>query len=601
MSPAVRSIRLSLVAYFLVLLALALGAVSYLSYQANARTLRKDQETRAELLRTNLKKAEADEEERFKHELLSQARIISPQVTAQLNVWQRVNAVEAVSTVGGLIGALAPEGQLSVAWIKPYHSRWTRQLWGYSLSRALPTTELQFDEDLLRRDGESGGPEFIQINSGKAVWRSRSLGTAELPFDEADYKDRLDEPRFDYLTLPGHPPLERVILRTPVRIRLPRPPNGDPSRRGGIPLPPPSEPRDPRGSRPYVDIPPMSIFIHCANPTTPRDQKLQELREQFRQDIAALDEGAYLELLTLRDRLLGISLITFTAAVAGVWLLTWMGLAPLRRLSDAVSGVSERDFRLKVDASKLPRELTPIADRLSHTLQQLSNAFEREKRAAADISHELRTPVAALLTTIEVALRKPRSAEDYREVLTDCHETGKQMSQLVERMLALAWVDSGGARVRPTEFDAADLAARCANTIRPIAEARGLTVRTKARGLVSVTADPDKVREILVNLLHNAVEYNRPGGTVEIDVRRDGDEVVLEVSDTGIGVPEEIRGQIFERFFRADPSRQATGLHAGLGLAIVREYAELMGGTITVESTVGVGSTFRLRLPDPAE
>jgi signal transduction histidine kinase len=110
-------------------------------------------------------------------------------------------------------------------------------------------------------------------------------------------------------------------------------------------------------------------------------------------------------------------------------------------------------------------------------------------------------------------------------------------------------------------------------------------------------ADPAKLREVVTNLLHNAIQYNRPDGSVDLSVSRRNGNLEVEVADTGIGISSEARQHIFERFYRADPSRSTDGLHAGLGLAIVKGYVDLMGGTIAVESTEGKGSTFRVRLP----
>ncbi len=114
-----------------------------------------------------------------------------------------------------------------------------------------------------------------------------------------------------------------------------------------------------------------------------------------------------------------------------------------------------------------------------------------------------------------------------------------------------------------------------------------------------VDIDPDKLREVVTNLLHNAVEYNRPGGAIEMTVARSGDDLCVEVRDTGIGISPAVREHIFERFYRADPSRQADTPHAGLGLAIVKSYVDLLGGTITVESVPQAGTSFRIRLPVP--
>lgn len=273
-----------------------------------------------------------------------------------------------------------------------------------------------------------------------------------------------------------------------------------------------------------------------------------------------------------------------------------LGLAPLARLSDAVRKVSARDFRLQIQPSELPRELKPIAARLTETLEELKKAFAREKQAAADISHELRTPLAALLTTLEVALRRPRSAEEYRELLHECQGSGQQVMHLVERLLALARLDAGADRLRPRRLDVADLANQCAELVRPLAESRGLELRVHAAEPLPLEADPDKMREVLTNLLHNAIEYNRPAGKIDLTVARDNGHVTMEVRDTGIGIPPQVREHIFERFYRADPSRHSDAPHAGLGLAIVKSYVDLMGGKIDVTSDGG-GSTFRVEVP----
>jgi signal transduction histidine kinase len=141
------------------------------------------------------------------------------------------------------------------------------------------------------------------------------------------------------------------------------------------------------------------------------------------------------------------------------------------------------------------------------------------------------------------------------------------------------------------------LAEQCAALVRPLAEARGLTLAVHRTGSAVVTADPDKLREILTNLLHNAVQYNRPQGAINLTIARENGSLAVEVKDTGVGISTEAKTHLFERFYRADPARTGDGLHAGLGLAIVKGYIDLMGGAIAVESTEGQGSTFRLRLP----
>ena len=187
---------------------------------------------------------------------------------------------------------------------------------------------------------------------------------------------------------------------------------------------------------------------------------------------------------------------------------------------------------------------------------------------------------------------------EYREVLEDCRASGKEINQLVERLLTLARLNAGADMLRPREVDVVALADQCVALVRPLAEARGLRLRVHHNGPASMNADPDKLREVLTNLLHNAIEYNKPAGSIDVQVSRHNGTLEMEVRDTGIGISSDARHRIFERFYRADPSRHSDeSPHAGLGLAIVKGYIDLMGGSIDVDSTVGTGSTFRVRLP----
>jgi signal transduction histidine kinase len=171
------------------------------------------------------------------------------------------------------------------------------------------------------------------------------------------------------------------------------------------------------------------------------------------------------------------------------------------------------------------------------------------------------------------------------------------MNQAVDRLLTLARLDAGVDTLRVQPVDVGVLAEQCAAVARPLAEARGVSLEVCRKAPGPVLADPDKLREVVNNLLHNAIEYNRPGGSVGLLVARQDGHLDVEVCDTGIGIAPEARGHIFERFYRADPSRTGDGLHTGLGLAIVKEYVDLMGGSITFETAEGRGSTFRVRLP----
>jgi signal transduction histidine kinase len=339
------------------------------------------------------------------------------------------------------------------------------------------------------------------------------------------------------------------------------------------------------------------VFVQAGRPRADLDRQLSEFRHDRDAKLAALAKDTKRAMTDLHAYLGLIGLLVLVAVPTGAWLLVGRGVAPIRKLSDAVSQVSEKDFRLPVKQDDLSQELLPIHDRLTQTLDELRRAFDREKQAVADISHELKTPLAALLTSVGVALRKPRTAEQYKATLEECRDISRQLGRLVDRIMTLASLDAGNDRVATERVDASDVATECAIVTRPLAEAHGLTLTTAIDSDAEMNTDPDKLREILNNLLHNAIEYNRPGGSVELRVAADRGSVTYSVRDTGIGMTPEVRAKIFERFYRADPSRTQTGVHAGLGLAIVHEYVGRLGGTIAVESQPGVGSTFRVTLP----
>ena len=196
-------------------------------------------------------------------------------------------------------------------------------------------------------------------------------------------------------------------------------------------------------------------FIQYAVDMAPLTHRLAQLAEQRGRRIAQLSEETRLTLHNLRDRLFTLCGITMLSVLVGGLILIWMGLAPLNRLSDAVSRINEKDFQLRLDPQTLPSELQPVAIRLRHSLDRLRLAFAREKQASQDLSHDLRTPLAALTTTIEVALKKDRSPAEYRELLEECQLSAEQMSHLVERLLALAKVDAGSNPIRPRPVDIA--------------------------------------------------------------------------------------------------------------------------------------------------
>jgi heavy metal sensor kinase len=589
-----RSIRWSLILYFLVLVAAALGGVAYLCFQSTHDALQAKEVSTGKLWEKMFEDNRRRVAEEFDEQLVAQVRML-----AQKTYWYH-DRPEMLSVGLGVLASQAHNGG--------------------PLSAMTMFAEATFPNNAVRLHQPPPRPNILVepphsetpvVLEGQFYQTYMPRGTQLVPLEysktlggfvwklERETRIKADTGQMvrEEVKLPSGQNVRRVTWRINVnyskRGLVVEPPtkSGKSINYPGPPLPLPGEERSNRGKSPW-------IYLQYGVETSKREADIANLREQLASDLAELRGGRDETLLQLGTQFLWIGLATFAALVAGGFWLVRLGLSPLNRLSDAVSKVSEKDFRLPIDQTKLPQELKPIAGRLAETLDQLKRVFDREKQAAADISHELRTPVAALLTTLDITLRKPRSAEEYREVLEDCRNSGQQINQIVERLLTLARLDAGADQLRPRDIDVAALASQCVALVRPLAEARGLQLRLHQKGPAALYADGDKLREVLTNLLHNAIEYNKPNGTIEVEIERNNGTLAMEVRDTGIGISPEARQRIFERFFRADASRHADDTpHAGLGLAIVKGYIDLMGGSIDVDSTPGTGTTFRVRLP----
>jgi signal transduction histidine kinase len=564
-----RSIRLSLAVYFLVLLAVALGAVFFLVDRVAGDALAAKEESDRERLHAEFEKDKL-------------ARIQETDRTLA-NLAERLADV-----VGREWGGTAPTELAAIAAPQTWYGYLALPGWLW-LSEKQPETRVPIRRPLIRinnteddmRSLHRGVPYYFQIysESGETLHRSKNMKDLSFTLDpvSASTLERFDRrsgrPRQvidEDVEGPGKEMLRRVTIKAPIPLG---------TRRGG--------------RIPSTDAAIHSVFIQAATPSPSR----QQLLAQYEKNLADLAKDTSRARTSLRTQLLWISGLALAASTVGAIGLIAIGLAPLKRLSQAVRRISVKNFQLQLEGASLPRELRPIRHQLTQTLDQLRRAFAREKQSVADISHELRTPLAALLNTLEVGLRKVRSPEEYAKLLLNCQLIGEQMSELVERLLALARLDAGADVVRRRPVDMTGLADECVRLVRPIAETRDVTLAMQAPTAVTVDTDPDKLREIVTNLLHNAVEYNKPGGRIDLTLSQTNGQARLLVRDTGIGIPEAHRARIFERFYRVDDSRHADGMHAGLGLAIVRAYTDLLGGTIRVESREGEGTTFELQLP----
>jgi two-component system, OmpR family, sensor kinase len=229
-------------------------------------------------------------------------------------------------------------------------------------------------------------------------------------------------------------------------------------------------------------------------------------------------------------------------------------------------------------------------------LRPITEALRVQRQFTADASHELRTPVSVVRAAADVTLsRDHREEAEYREALAIVSSQSRRMSRLVDDMLVLARADAGAYPLRPVDLYLDEVIAECCRAVDVLAAERGVTIRSSGAPEIPFRGDEDLLRQLVLNVLQNAVQHTPKGGSVAIDIEREAAAVTLRVTDTGAGVPPEDEQRIFDRFVQLDPSRRGQG--TGLGLPIARWIAEVHHGTLVLERSGAGGSTFCVSLP----
>jgi signal transduction histidine kinase len=231
-------------------------------------------------------------------------------------------------------------------------------------------------------------------------------------------------------------------------------------------------------------------------------------------------------------------------------------------------------------------------------ISRLEQAFERERRFTADASHELKTPLAVLRGDIEVALRRERTPDEYRRVLQSSLEEIARLTKLTEDLLTLARSDAGESVLELEQVQLDQLASEARAYIAPLAESAGIALSYDVPSSpIAVEGDQKRLKQLLVNLLDNAIKYTPAGGSSRLALAVEDTNAVIEVTDTGRGIPSAALPHIFERFYRQTDPRDSRVTGFGLGLAISKWIVDAHGGMIEVDSQEGRGSKFTVRLP----
>jgi signal transduction histidine kinase len=259
---------------------------------------------------------------------------------------------------------------------------------------------------------------------------------------------------------------------------------------------------------------------------------------------------------------------------------------------------TEKQPLLRIPADDLEGDARQIAESLNRRLAALAGSEKEQQQFIADVSHELRTPLTVLRGSLEVALEEERPAEEYREAIGNALLEVRHLTRISQNLLFLTRGESGRVTLSFANLDLGRFTADTVRDLGPAAADRRMKIEVVAPPApVYVFADSGRLQQVLHNLIENALQYGSPGGRVKVRVGAAPGEALLVVSDTGVGISEDDVPYVFERFFRSKRSRSTNPGGSGLGLSIVRWIVEAHKGTVTVESAIGKGSTFTVRLP----
>jgi two-component system heavy metal sensor histidine kinase CusS len=293
------------------------------------------------------------------------------------------------------------------------------------------------------------------------------------------------------------------------------------------------------------------------------------------------------------------AVITLSFLVAA--LIVRRGLRPLNRIAAEIGAITEHDLSTRVGDAPVPAEIAPIRDRLNDLLFRLQDAFNRERRFTGDVAHELRTPLAGIRSTIEVALTRNRQTDEYRTTLSESLAIAQNMQTMVDNLLMLARLDAQQISFRSEQIRLAELVNSCWWPCSDEALERQITFDNRIDPRTTCESDHQNLSIILSNVLANAVEYANEGGQIWTTACRKDGSAQIAVSNTGCQLNAEQASHVFDCFWRGDSSRKDAGVHCGLGLALVERIIRGLGGSASAEVQSGAIFTVRLTLPDMQE
>lgn len=307
-----------------------------------------------------------------------------------------------------------------------------------------------------------------------------------------------------------------------------------------------------------------------------------------------LTERAFHYLSTLNAVILGVGFLSLLASVLIGFLLAGKIANPLKEAAEAAAEISSGNYSVRMQGKTGTLEIDGLVRSVNHLAESLEKQEAIRKRLAEDIAHEVRTPVAILQTHLEAMIEG--LWQPTPEHLASCYDESVRIGQLIRDIDNLAGIESGEQKLELSEFNVTDLARK--NLAGFEVELGRKGIRSEAYGPdMSIIADRKKIGQVLINLISNAAKYTGEGGSITVSVVDAGEDAVITVGDTGSGIRKDEQENIFERFYRADRSRDRKTGGTGIGLSIVKSIVEAHGGKVGVTSEFGKGSIFEVRLP----
>lgn len=290
-----------------------------------------------------------------------------------------------------------------------------------------------------------------------------------------------------------------------------------------------------------------------------------------------------------------IPIVLVVMSVSG-WIIAGHALAPMKSIDTTLRSIQGTDLSRRIDVSPNDAELAGLIATINQLLARLEQSFGSLKQFAADVSHQLQTPLTVMKGNLQLLLARPETPGEHRQTLGGLAEEVDEMAAVIADLRTLGLADSGPALGQRGPVDLSGIVQDTAEIIEALAESKGVPLEASIQSGLTVWGNALSLKQVALNLGDNAVKYTDAGGRVRLELQTEGHDAVLRVADTGIGIPPADLPHIFERFYRVT-NREAHPAGTGLGLAIVKRIVDAHGGSIHVDSRPGEGSAFAVRLP----